>query len=83
MLPVSKLNSDFLFEQSSFLSNNIQNAGGNLVAIICDNNRVNQAFFKRFSCSSPWRTVDNIFVLVDFVHILKSIRNNWIETLYL
>ena len=42
----------------------IKDSGGNLVAIICDNNRVNQAFFKRFPCISPWRTED-VFLLFD------------------
>ena len=78
MLPVNKLDTNFLYDQSEHLIKQIKDNGGNLVAIICDNNRVNQAFFKRFSCTSPWRTEDNIFLLFDFVHILKSIRNNWI-----
>ena len=39
---------------------------------------LNQAFFKRFSRISPWRTEDNVFLLFDFVHIVKSIRNSWI-----
>ena len=78
MLPVNKLDTNFLYEQSEHLIKQIKENSGNLVAIRCDNNRVNQAFFKRFSCASPWRTEDNTFLLFDFVHILKSIRNNWI-----
>ena len=51
-----------------------------LVGIICDGNRVNQAFFKMFDTSpdSPWKTKDDKFLLFDFVHLLKCIRNNWI-----
>ena len=78
MLPVSKLDSDFLFEQSNVLIDKIKDAGGKVVSIICDNNRVNQAFYKKFSCTYPWRTDNDIFLLFDFVHIVKSIRNNWI-----
>ena len=26
----------------------------------------------------PWLTIDGIFLLFDFVHLLKSIRNNWL-----
>ena len=50
------------------------------MSIICDNNRVNQSLSKQFDCfeHEPWRTKDNIFLLFDFVHLLKSIRNNWI-----
>ena len=39
---------------------------------------MNQAFFKRFPCISPWRTEENVFLIFDFVHIVKSIRKNWI-----
>ena len=58
----------------------IKCSGGNTVSIICDNNRVNQGFFKQFDCieHEPWGTKDNVFLLFDFVHLLKSIRNNWI-----
>ena len=50
------------------------------VAIVCDGNRVNQAFFKLFTTVSnePWRTTNDIFLLFDFVHLLKCVRNNWI-----
>ena len=58
--------------------NGIRNSGGTVIAILCDNNRVNQNFFKRFDCVTPWRTRDNIFLLFDYVHLLKSIRNNWL-----
>ena len=41
---------------------------------------MNQAFFKKFNTntSSPWQTKDNVFLLYDFVHLMKNIRNNWI-----
>ena len=56
----------------------IRCSGGSPVAIICDNNRVNQSFFKKFECTKPWCTIDNVFLLFDTVHLLKSIRNNWL-----
>lgn len=31
-----------------------------------------------FDTEEPWRTRDNMFLLFDFVHLLKNIRNNWI-----
>ena len=58
--------------------NAIRNAGGDVVAIISDGNRVNQKFFKMFDRVQPWLTQDKIFLLFDFVHLLKNIRNNWI-----
>ena len=41
---------------------------------------MNQAFFKKFNTntSSAWQTKDNVFLLYDFVHLMKNIRNNWI-----
>ena len=48
MLPISKLDTDFLYDQSKMLIDQIKDSGGNLVAIICNNNRVNQAFSKDF-----------------------------------
>ena len=82
MLPISKLDTDFLFDQSKMLIDQIKNSEGKLVAIICDNNRVNQAFFKRFLYTSPGRTEDNVLIF-DFYFLIsltfvKSIRNNWI-----
>ena len=63
MLPVSKLDTDFLYDQSKILMDQIKDSGGNfLVAIICDNNHVNQAFLKRFPCIPPWRTEGNVFL---------------------
>ena len=41
MLPISKLETDLLYDQSKTLINQIKDSGVNLVAIICDNNRVN------------------------------------------
>ena len=79
MIPVVDLNADFLFAENKKLVNCVREAGGNVVAIISDNNRVNQKFFKMFSCAEKqWLTVDGIFLFFDFVHLFKSIRNNWI-----
>ena len=39
---------------------------------------MNQDFFKRFPCISSWRTKDKVFLLFDFAHFVKRIRNNWI-----
>ena len=56
MLPVKELNADFLFEQIHLLLKSLKNAGADIVAIICDGNRVNQIFFKKFDTVDPWRT---------------------------
>ena len=72
ILPVCELDSKFLFEQTQFVLEGIKSAGGIPVALICDNNRVNQALFKKFECVDPWFTKDNILLLYDFVHLLKA-----------
>ena len=56
----------------------IRSAGGEVVATICDGNRVNQALFKKFYTIEPWRATENMFLLFDFVHLMKTVRNNWI-----
>ncbi|XP_065644326.1 uncharacterized protein LOC136075356 [Hydra vulgaris] len=78
MLPVRELDAEFLFEQTTLILDAIKNNGGNVVAIVCDGNRVNQKFYNFFEKKEAWCTKDNIFLLFDYVHLLKSIRNNWI-----
>ena len=77
-LPVFRLDAEFQYQQTLLILNGIRNSGGTVIVILCDNNRVNQNFFKRFDCVTPWRTRDNIFLLFNYVHLLKSIRNNWL-----
>lgn len=77
-LPVYRLDSAFQHDQSLKILNGIAESGGTTVAIICDNNKVNQKFFTKFDLSCPWCTTDNLFLLYDYVHLIKSIRNNWL-----
>ena len=80
MIPVAKLTSEFLSEQVNGNISSIKSAGGSVRALICDDNRTNQKFLKSFQVApnKPWRTIDNVFLLFDYVHLTKSIRNNWI-----
>ena len=48
MLPVRKVNAKFLFKQASLLTSAIQKSAGRVIVIICDENRLNQGFFKLF-----------------------------------
>ena len=61
--------------------------GGHVVALICDGLRTNMtvfSLFENFDPNEPWRVThpsnpsENLFLLVDPVHVLKSIRNNWV-----
>lgn len=78
ILPTKALDSNFLFQQTQLLLSAIKNFGGKVVAIVSDGNKVNQSMFKKFDCVNPWLTHDGIFLLFDFVHLFKNIRNNWI-----
>ena len=80
MLPVAKLNAEFLAEQINETIISIKTAGGTINSLICDNNRTNQKFFKSFptALNKPWVTTEGLFLLFDYVHIIKNIRNNWL-----
>ena len=54
--------------------------GANVVTIISDGNRANKKFFKMVDPKpdAPWVTKDGkLFLLYDYVHLMKCIRNNW------
>ena len=76
--PVHELDANFVFRQTHFILDAVSDAGGIPVAIICDNNRVNQKLLKMFDSVEPWLKRSGIFLPYDFVHILKAVRNNWI-----
>ena len=80
MIPVSNLNATFLYDQVCQILEIIKSSSGTAMAVITDNNRTNQAFFKLFNTpeSKPWKTSDGIFLLYDYVHLLKSVKNNWL-----
>ena len=80
MIRITELDSIFLFDECQKVINSINEAGGNIISIISDDSRVNQKIFKTFDCvlNKPWLTKNGIYLLFDFVHLLKSIRNNWI-----
>ena len=79
MIPVTKMTSDFLREQIDQLMLAITESNGNVLALICDNNRTNQALFRKIPTipKKPWRTPNDLFLLYDYVHIMKNIPNNW------
>ena len=61
--------------------------GGHVLSLICDCLRTNMKFYSSFpefdsgrpwSVPHPFESSKSLYLLVDPVHILKSIRNNWI-----
>ena len=85
MIPVKKVSAHFRFKIIKSIATAITSTSGKIIAIINDNNRINQNFMSMFPIDrdKPWVTVQGddipskIFLLNDFVHLFKSIRNNW------
>ena len=74
MLPVSGLNAPFQFDETQKIIECVKDAGGSILLFcIISLVRVNQAFFASFDRVKPWLTKQGIYLLFDFVCIIKSI----------
>ena len=80
MIPVCKLNTNFLFEQVTCIIDIINSSNGQVFVVIVDNNRTNQKYFESFNRvkGKSWLTEDGLYLIYDYEHLLKSIRNNWL-----
>ena len=80
MLPVVKMNANFLHEELTKTMTNIEQASGRLKAVISDVNCTDQVCFKKYNTveGKPWLTVEGTYLLYDFVHLIKNIRNLWL-----
>ena len=60
MIPVYRLAAEFRFEQVSLHIAQLEKCNENVVSIVCDGNRINQAFFRKFDTDpgKPWITQD-------------------------
>ena len=69
-----------MYEQLQITEENIEKAGESVKAIISDGNRVNSACFQKYATlpEKPWVTDAGVFLLYDFVQLLKNIRNLWL-----
>ena len=82
LLPVSNLTSDFLYSQFQPITNAINEVeNAQVLAIIADGHQVNQKLFHLLNSvpEKPWLGRNSTFLLFDYVHLFKSIRNNWIS----
>ena len=80
-LPISNINAEFLIEQSSPIIEAVQSQpSGHIVAIIADGHKTNQNCFKntRTLEGKPWLSNNGTFLLHDYVHVMKCVRNNWL-----
>ena len=87
LVPVQQMTSSYLCDLTKQVITNVTNAGYTVISIISDNNVVNRKMFMSLSGSDnlvPYiinsvNNIDKILLLFDSVHILKCIRDNWIN----
>lgn len=85
LLPVYQLTPTFLKEHLGSCIGLINKHGGQVVALISDNHPSNRKCFHLFedpTLSKPWigrhsSQEKHFYLMNDFVHLFKSIRNNW------
>ena len=84
VIPVRRLDAKFQKEQVTLVSDAIKEGDGKVIAILLDNSHVNQSYINAFPTEpgKPWVMTDNLtgektFILNDYVHLFKSVRNNW------
>ena len=67
-------------EQMAASNEGIKAAGAKIQSMICDENRINQSFFKGYATvnGQPCLSVDGAFLLYDFVRLMKNLRNLWL-----
>ena len=79
-----------IFPITKKVISNIESCDLFIVTLITDNYPLNVRLFKLFSNTSqlehcvphPVDSSRSLFFLFDFVHILKTIRNNWLNQTY-
>ena len=77
LIPISKLISAFLFEQTELAVQAITSVPADVKVMWWQPSK--SSFFKSYPALSekPWLTEDNKHLLFDYVHLLKNIRNLW------
>ena len=87
-IPCASITAEYLFPIIKSCILDIESCGLKVQIISTDNYPLNVNLFKLFSPSSrqletsvphPSDNTRKLFVTFDFVHILKSIRNNWLN----
>ena len=87
LIPVHKMTTDDLTRMTLDVIKIVTEAGYTIVSILSDNNIVNRKMFIQLShtdhlvpyITNPFNSENKIFMLFDTVHLLKCIRNNWLN----
>ncbi|XP_055928146.1 uncharacterized protein LOC129959352, partial [Argiope bruennichi] len=88
ILPVNKIAADVLHAFIKKIIIGLENIGFKVICVVTDNNSVNQKAMSQFASPSqsysilyphPVNKERPLFFMIDTVHLLKNIRNNWIN----
>lgn len=82
LLPVQNIKGTEMVPITLDIVKFVQQCGFEVICIVTDNHRINRTMFRQLSDDSmkfpnPDYPEQTIFLLYDFVHIFKNIRNNW------
>ena len=83
--PVHRLTSKYQFGVVKEAAVLVEKSGGVVIGSITDNHRINQQFCKLFDRSHDFLAIHPLdatrswYLLLDTVHLLKCIRNNWLS----
>ena len=83
---MKNLTANFLYDEGNKIVEALESDAANkVITIIADGHRTNQKCFASLSANSgsdhgvPWlNKQSNIYRLLDYVHVIKCIRNNWL-----
>lgn len=82
VLPCKKLTADQLKELLIEAALAVVGAGGTIISLICDNCSTNRSVYSKLggpgSCQVLSVQEQSMFLVYDYVHIFKNVRNNWI-----
>lgn len=82
VLPCKKLAADKLSELLTEAASAVVGAGGTVISLICDNCNTNRSVYSKLggpgSCQVLSIQEQSMFLVYDYVHIFKNVRNNWI-----
>ena len=85
LIPCYRLNSEFMHYCVVDIMSLLESCGARILAVIDDNNRVNQTFFSKFTpftnamdCQGHYRSEEAgiCYIMILFIFIVKNIRNN-------